>query len=92
MGGRKGEIGWRRVDEDGNRLKVCAEPSGKKWTFFFQVKRNENWEEIKNPPFEDWLDLLAGVRRRVARKLMQPNDEKLLIRKIRERYPEKEFD
>ncbi|MBG87054.1 MAG: hypothetical protein CMO80_09170 [Verrucomicrobiales bacterium] len=92
MGARKGEIGWRRVDEEGDRLRICAEPSGDEWRFYSQLRRNDRWEEIKNPPLEDWLELLDGVRRRVSRKLMQPKAEKTLVRKIRERFPEAEIE
>lgn len=91
MGAKKGEIGWRRVDEDGNRLRVCAEPSRDKWTFYAQIRRNDRWEVIKKPPLEDWLNLLDAVKRRVSRKLMQPADEKTLVRKIREKFPEAEI-
>lgn len=84
----KGEIGWKRRDEDGNRVKICAEPSGDKWHFYLQYRRYENWEEIVDPPLEDWLNLLDAVRRRIARKKIPEGADKKLIRTIKSFYPD----
>ncbi len=87
----KGEIGWRRHTEDGVKLKICAEPNGDKWRFYSQVKRNEKWEAIAEPPLEDWLNLLEGIRNRIARRLMTPESETRLIADIRKRFPNVEL-
>ncbi len=88
MGGAKGEIGWRRLDEDGIRVKICAEPSGDKWRFYQQYRRHETWEEIRNAPLEDWVNLLDAVRRRIARKKIPMGEDKKLIQHIRSLYPD----
>ena len=87
----KGEIGWKRRDEEGNRVKICAEPNGDQWRFYQQVKRFEQWEEVAEPPLEDWLSLLDAVRRRISRKKIPEQDEKKLVRLIRARFPEAEI-
>jgi len=89
--GAKGEIGWKRLDDDGVRVKISAEPNREKWHFFYQYRRNERWEELAQPTLEDWENLLDAVRRRVSRRLMQPTAEKNVIRLIREQFPEAEL-
>jgi hypothetical protein len=42
------------------------------------------------PTLEDWLELLDSMRRLVTRRRYQPDDEELLRRQIRERFPEAE--
>jgi hypothetical protein len=84
----KGEIGWKRLDDDGVRVKICAEPNRKEWNFFYQYRRNDRWEELLDPSLEDWENLLDSVRRRVARRLLQPDAEKNVVRLIRERFPD----
>jgi hypothetical protein len=61
---------------------------GKQWKFFIRQRRFEQWEAVENPPLKDWLELLASVRRRVVRRLYQPDDVDRLLRMIRERFPE----
>lgn len=87
----KGEIGWKRRDEEGKRVKICAEPSGTKWTFYQQYKRYENWEEVSDPPLEDWENLLDAVRRRIARKKIPMGEDQILIRLILKKYPDAEL-
>lgn len=89
--GAKGEIGWRRLDDDGVRVKISAQPNRNKWSFFYQYRRNEHWEELTNPTLEDWQELLDSVRRRVSRRLMQPEAEKNVINLIRLNYPDAEI-
>jgi hypothetical protein len=89
--GAKGEIGWKRLDDDGVKVKICAEPNRKDWHFFYQYRRNERWEELAEPSQEDWLNLLDSVRRRVARRLLPPDAEKNVKRLIRERFPDAEI-
>jgi len=37
---------------------------------------------------EDWLELLDAVQRRIARRLLRPEEESRLKQTIRELYPE----
>jgi len=37
---------------------------------------------------EDWQELLDSVRRRIARRLLQPEEEARLVRIILKQYPE----
>ena len=40
------------------------------------------------PEFEDWMELLDSVRRRIPRRKMEPADEHRLVRTIKERFPD----
>ena len=51
-------------------------------------RRFENWEIYSDPAFDDWLELLDGVRRRIPRRKMEPADEQRLVRTIREKFPD----
>ena len=84
----KAEIGWVSHSEDGERFEHFARHVGKQWKFFIRQRRFDQWEAVENPPLEDWLELLAAVRRRVVRRLYQPDDVDRLLRMIRERFPE----
>lgn len=84
----KAEISWRRVTEDGVKLKVYAQRVGRDWKFFQRENRFDVWQPVKTPPLEDWLELLDAVRRLVTRRRYQPDDEEHLRRKIREHFPE----
>jgi len=84
----KAEIGWVSQSEDGDRFEHFARHVGKQWKFFIRQRRFEQWEAVENPPLEDWLELLEAVRRRVVRRLYQPDDVERLLRMIRERFPE----
>lgn len=86
--GNKAEIGWTRCNAEGEKFEVFARLSGGEWLFFQRGRRYENWQRLKDPPLEDWLELLDAVRRRVVRRLYQPADEKHLVARIRERFPE----
>jgi hypothetical protein len=46
---------------------------------------------VKEPPLEDWLELLDAMQRLVNRRRYQPSDEELLRGQIRARFPEAEF-
>ena len=46
------------------------------------------WQPVKEPPLEDWLELLDAVQRLITRRRYQPDDEDRLRRQIRERFPE----
>ena len=82
----KGEISWKRKTEDGKRLQVYAHQIGDVWTFFWRPGRFESWEVMKNPPLEDWMSLLDGVRRRAARRLISPDEVEHLEELIRKRF------
>jgi len=87
----KAEIGWRRVTADGERLQVYARRVGGDWRFFVRGRRYDRWEAMADPPLEDWLTLLDAVRRRVARRLFEPQEEERIRRAIRERFPDVEL-
>jgi len=84
----KAEISWKRTTEEGEKLQVYAQHIGREWKFFHRNKRFDVWQPVKNPPLEDWLELLDAVQRLVTRRRYQPDDEALLRRMIRERFPE----
>ena len=63
---------------------------GGEWRFFRREKRYDEWQEVAQPPLEDWLALLDSIRRRIGRGLLGPHEEPLLIKRIRERFPEAE--
>ena len=87
----KAEIAWKRVTEDGEKLQVYAQHIGREWHFFHRLKRFDNWNPVKEPPMEDWLELLDAMQRLVNRRRYQPIDEATLRRQIRERFPEAEI-
>ena len=84
----KAEISWKRVTEDGEKLQVYAQHIGRDWHFFHRAKRFDVWQRVKEPPVEDWLELLDAVQRLVNRRRYQPDDEMRLRAQIRERFPE----
>jgi hypothetical protein len=86
----KAEISWKRVTEAGDKLQVYAQHIGREWKFFQREKRFDVWRPVKQPPLEDWLELLDAVQRLITRRRYQPDDEVLLRRMIRERFPEAE--
>lgn len=89
--GAKGEIGWKRLDDDGVKVKITAQPNRNKWRFYYQYRRNEHWEELPHPSLEDWQNLLDSVRRRVSRRLLPPDAEKNVLSLIRSNYPDAEI-
>ena len=84
----KAEISWKRTAEDGEKLQVYVQHVGRNWKFFHRGKRYDQWHPVKEPPLEDWLELLDAMQRLVNRRRYQPDDEKLLRSQIRERFPE----
>ena len=83
----KGEISWVRRMDDG-KLQVYAKHVGNRWLFFAREKRFDDWQPVENPPLEDWLELLDSVQRRIARRLVRPEQEALVKKTIRERFPD----
>lgn len=86
----KAEISWKRTTDEGNKLQVYAQHVGRDWRFFHREKRYDVWQPVKNPPLEDWMELLDAVQRLITRRRYQPDDEVALRRMIRERFPEAE--
>ena len=84
----KAEIAWKRVTEDGEKLQVYAQHIGREYHFFHRAKRFDVWQRVKEPPLEDWLELLDAVQRLINRRRYQPADEERLRAQIRERFPE----
>jgi chorismate-pyruvate lyase len=84
----KAEISWKRVTEDGAKLQVNAQRVGGEWIFSQREKRFDQWKPVKEPPLEDWLALLDSVQRMITRRRLQPVHEELVLRRIRERFPE----
>jgi hypothetical protein len=84
----KAEISWKRVTEEGVKLQVNARRVSREWRFSRREKRFDQWQPVPEPPLEDWLALLAAVQRLVTRRRLQPEHEKHLRRRIRERFPE----
>lgn len=84
----KAEISWKRVTSAGVKLQVNARRVGREWRFFVRERRYDRWREVPEPPLEDWLNLLDAMRRLIARRRFQPDDEEHLRRRIRERFPE----
>lgn len=87
----KAEISWKRQTAEGIRLEIYAHHVGDRWIFYSRERRIGEYAVEKNPPLEDWLELLDGVRRRVARKLLRPEEADRIEKTIRERFPEAEF-
>ena len=84
----KAEISWKRTTEEGGKLQVNAQRVGGEWIFFQREKRFDQWQPVKAPPLEDWLALLDAVQRMVTRRRLQPVHEELVLRRIRERFPD----
>jgi len=84
----KAEISWKRVTEDGAKLQVNAQRVGGEWIFSQREKRFDQWRAVKDPPLEDWLELLDAVQRMINRRRLQPVHEELVLRRIRERFPD----
>jgi hypothetical protein len=84
----KAEISWVRTTEEGEKFQVYAHHVGDRWNFYIRQRRFEQWQELKQPPLEDWLELLDAVRRRVQRRRLRPEEIQGVEKTIRERFPE----
>ncbi|HYE30364.1 MAG TPA: hypothetical protein VEH27_02960 [Methylomirabilota bacterium] len=84
----KAEISWKSRNEEGVRREVYARHIGNKWVFFVRENRFDNWEELPEPPLDDWLELLDAVTRRIGRRLLRPEEEARVKASIRERFPD----
>ena len=83
----KAEIGWRRVDEQGERCQVYAHHVGSEWRFFERHRRYDPWRPLPDPPLEDWLQLLDALERRMPRRRTPPAEVVRIRRRIRELFP-----
>jgi hypothetical protein len=88
----KAEISWKRVTEEGLPVQVYVQHVGREWRFFAREKRFDQWQAVEDPPLDDWLELLDAVRRRINRRLLRPEEERHVQKKIRERFPDAEID
>jgi len=84
----KAEISWVRTTEEGGKFQVYAHHVGNRWIFYNRQRRFDQWQELKQPPLEDWLELLDSVRRRVQRRLLRPEEIQRIEKSILERFPE----
>jgi len=88
----KAEISWKRTTDEGESLQCYAQHVGKRWIFYQRGKRFDQWQEVPEPPLEDWLALLDSVQRRIARMLLRPEEEMNLKKTIAEKFPEMKFN
>ena len=84
----KAEISWKRKTAEGETLQVYAHHVGDRWIFYSRLRRFDDWEKNDKPPLEDWLELLDGVRRRINRRLVRPEEEARVAKRIRELFPD----
>ena len=87
----KAEISWKGRTPEGEKREVYVHCVGHEWKFFVRGKRYEDWEPLEKPLLEDYLELLDGVKRRIARRLVRPEEEQRVKRLIRENYPDAEI-
>lgn len=84
----KAEIGWKRINEEGEKIQVYAHHVGNTWKFYWRYKRFECWEDLKNPPLEDWFYLLDAVKRGANRRRYPPEEIQRIRKRIHELYPD----
>jgi hypothetical protein len=89
--GVKAEISWKREDVEGQRREVYARHVGTQWRFFYRERRFDPWQPLATPPLEDWLELLDAVERRIARRLLRPEEADRVRQSIRASFPEAEL-
>lgn len=84
----KAEIGWDRVTDEGVKIRVYARRVGRDWRFFRRERRYDQWQAVRQPPIEDWLELLDAIQRLINRRRLRPEEEARVKQSIRERFPE----
>ena len=84
----KAEISWKGRTAEGGRREVYARHFGGRWNFYERERRYDQWRTVPHPPLEDWLELLDAVRRRVARRLLRPEESRRVLEALLEQYPE----
>lgn len=88
----KGEVSWKSKSAEGERREVYARHVGDRWVFFHRTRRYEQWEPLPEPLLEDWMELLDGVERRVARRLLRPEEVGRVKKSIKQRFPEADLN
>jgi len=88
----KAEISWKTKSAEGVRREVYVHCVGQEWQFFARERRYDEWRPLGQPLLEDYVELLDCVQRRIARRLLKPEDEQRVRRMIREAYPEAQID
>ena len=88
----KAEISWKRVTKEGTLVQVYVRHVGRDWRFFARARRYDQWQAMKEPPLEDWLELLDAVQRRINRRLLRPEEEGRVKKTIRQRFPDATLD
>jgi hypothetical protein len=83
----KAEISWKGRSADGTRREVYARRVGARWEFFERERRFDAWQPLAEPPLDDWRELLDAVRRRIARRLLRPEEEGRVRAMISDRFP-----
>ena len=84
----KAEISWKSKNEEGVKREVYVRCIGAEWKFFVREKRFDDWQPLDSPVLEDYMELLDSVRRRIARRLLRPEEEERVRRMLRQAYPE----
>jgi hypothetical protein len=87
----KSEISWKGRTAEGHKREINVRHVGREWKFYVREKRFDCWQPLPEPSFEDWLELLDGVRRRIARRLLRPEEEARVRKMIGEMYPESNY-
>jgi hypothetical protein len=87
----RAEVSWKKKTEEGEKREVYVKHLGKQWLFYEREKRFDDWRPIAEPSLEDWLELLDGVRRRIGRRLLKPEEEERVLQLIRLQYPDAEL-
>ena len=87
----RAEISWKRASPEGETLQVKARHFGHQWKFFVRGARYDQWRPVEQPPLEDWLLLLDGVRRRVGRGSLRREEVVRIENIVRARFPDAEL-
>ena len=45
----KGDIGWKRRNEDGDKIHVSARKIGNRWLFRIRAAKGDSWRDYDNP-------------------------------------------
>ncbi len=83
----KAEISWKRETKEGLKVQVYAQRVGREWKFYVREKRFDQWQLQGQPQLVDWLELLDGVRRRIGRGFLRPQEEVHVKKMILDRFP-----
>jgi len=84
----KAEISWKGKNELGAKREVYAQHVGNRWVFRVREKRFDEWQPLDKPPLEDWLELLDAIERRIARRLLRPEEAIRVKKHIQENFPD----